>query len=144
MIDLKEKDKKQTEKTVIPGKIFFKQGLPGLESYREFTLQVIENNPFFYYLQSAGEEAIGLILLDPFPCFPGYSLKLSTEDKQELQADKKEDLLVLTTVTITGERSMTTNLAAPIVINLRKGLARQIIIPERLAERRTPIPLMQK
>ena len=144
MVDLKEKAKKQTEETVAPLKIFFERGLPGLESYREFTLQAIENNPFFYYLQSANEGAVGLILLDPFPCFPGYSLELSAGDKQELQADKKEDLLVLTTVTIAGERGMTTNLAAPLVINLRKGLARQIIIPERLAERRTPVPLKQQ
>lgn len=143
MLNLKEKDKKQTEKENIPAKIFFKQGLPGLENFREFTLQVVENNPFFYHLQSVAEKAVGLILLDPFPCFPGYSVELSAGEQHELQTDKKEDLLVLTTVTITGERKMTTNLAAPIVINLRKGLARQIIIPERLPERRTPIPLRQ-
>lgn len=144
MLSLKEKDKKQTDEATIAGKIFFKKGLPGLESYREFNLQAIANNPFFFYLQSTSEKALGLILLDPFPCFPDYSVELSREDTQELQADKKKDLLVLTTVTFTGEEEMATNLAAPLVINLRQRLAQQIIVPDRLAARRTPVPLRRQ
>lgn len=144
MLSLKEKNKRQTGKASIPKKIFFRQGLPGLENYREFTLQAIENNPFFYHLQSVAEKAVGLILLDPFPCFPGYSVELSDEEQQALQVHKTEDLLVLTTVTIAGGKKMTTNLAAPLVINLSQGLARQIVIAGRLTERRTPIPLQRE
>ena len=140
MLNLKEKNEKQTKKVSIPLKVFFKQGLPGLESFREFTLQAVADTPLFYHLQSAAEKAVGLILLDPFPCFPDYSVKLSDEEQQELQANKKEELLVLTTVAFSGKKKMVTNLAAPIVINLSQGLARQIIIPERLAARRTPLP----
>lgn len=144
MLNLKEKNKKQTGEPSIPKKILFKQGLPGLENYREFNLQAIESNPFFYHLQSTVEKAVGLILVDPFPCFPGYSVELNASEQQELQADKKEDLLVFTTVTIAGEKKITTNLAAPIVINFTRGLALQVIIPERLPERRTPIPLRRQ
>ena len=142
-LKLKKKDNKQTPKDFAPGRIYFKQGLPGLENFREFILQVVANAPFFYHLQSTAEEAVGLFLLDPFPCFPGYSVQLNGREQQELQADNSEDLLVLTTVTIAGEKSITSNLAAPIVINLTKGLARQIIIPERVSEKRTPLPLQQ-
>jgi flagellar assembly factor FliW len=144
VLSLKEKNRKQTGEASIPKKISFRQGLPGLENYREFNLQAIENNPFFYHLQSTAEKAVGLILIDPFPCFPGYSVELGADEQQELQADKKEDLLVLTTVTIAGEKKITSNLAAPIVINLARGLALQIIIPERLPERRALVPLRRQ
>ena len=36
---------------------------------------------------------------------------------------------------------MTTNLAAPIIININKRLGKQIIIPERVEEMRTPLPV---
>lgn len=145
MLDLKEKDKRHNDQEFVSGKkVFFKQGLPGLENYREFTLRIIADNPFFYHLQATGEEALGLILLDPFPCFPSYSVELKAVDKLELQVEKKEDLLVLTTVTITRNGGMTTNLAAPLVLNLCRGLGRQVIFQERVDERRTPLLLKQE
>ncbi len=124
--------------------IFFRQGLPGLGSSQEFTLYALEDNPFFYYLQSVEEQGIGLILMDPFSCFPDYSVDLGDGDIKELELVKQEDVLVLTTVTFTGEKTMTTNLAAPIVINTRKRLARQLVFPERIDEMRMSLPLDKK
>ncbi len=123
--------------------VTFQRGLPGLGSSRQFTLHVIAGNPLFYYLQSIEEEDIGLILVDPFPCFPGYSLELSEQDKRELglEEDREEDVLVFTTVTLRDENKMTTNLAAPVVMNSRSRLAKQVIIPDRVEEMRVPLPL---
>jgi len=121
--------------------ILFKRGLPGLGKSRCFILQLIESNPFFYYLKSMEEEEVGLILVDPFPCFSGYDLEIPEADQKELELEKEEDVLVLTTVTVLGENKMTTNLAAPIIINARKRLAKQIILPERIEQMRTPLPL---
>lgn len=120
--------------------IIFKRGLPGLEGCEKFALHGIKDNPFFYYLQSLDEPQIGLILLDPFPLFPEYSFDLGDADKQELQLQAKEDLLVLTTVTVKKSRQMTTNLAAPLLINCRDRLAKQIIIPEKAEQLQTPLP----
>jgi len=128
--------------------IFFRQGLPGLGSSKQYNLYAVEENPFFYYLQSVEEQEIGLIVTDPFTCFPGYSVDLSAEDLQELEVEKQEDVLVLTTVTFRGEKSgkksMTTNLAAPIVINTRTKLARQVFIAERIDQMRMPLDFGQK
>lgn len=121
--------------------IFFKKGLPGLGKSRHFILQIIESNPFFYYLRSMEEEEVGLILVDPFPCFPGYNLELPEADQKELELEKEEDVLVFTTVTILGENKMTANLAAPIIINAERRVAKQIILSERIEQMRTPLPL---
>ena len=121
--------------------ITFTRSLPGLGKSRRFTLHVIDENPLFYYLQSLEEGDIGLILVDPFPCFPEYSLELNELDRKELEVDQKEDVLVFTTVTVLGESKMTTNLAAPVVMNTRKRLAKQVILPERVNEMRVPLPV---
>ena len=121
--------------------ITFQKGLPGLGQHREFNLFPIENNPLFYYLQSINDPDLGLILIDPFPCFPDYSLDLNEQDKKEMELERKEDVLVFTTVTVLGEGKLTTNLSGPIVINAKKRLAKQLIIPDRINEMRTPLPL---
>jgi len=104
-------------------------------------LQPIDGNPFFYYLRSAEEEEVGLILVDPFPCFPSYNLELPKSEQEELELEQKEDVLIFTTVTVLGEDEMTTNLAAPIVINAARRIAKQIIIPDKIEQMRTPLPL---
>ena len=119
--------------------ITFQRGLPGLGQHREFSLYPIENNPLFYYLQSVNDPELGLILIDPFPCFPDYCLELHEQDKKEIELERKEDVLVFTTVTVLGEGNMTTNLSGPIVINAARRLAKQVIIPDRINEMRTPL-----
>lgn len=135
----KSGEKEQPQKANEP--IFFKRGIPGLGKSRWFTLHLVEGNPFFYYLQSVEDRHTGLFLVDPFPCFPEYILELSPQDIEELEVENKEDVLVFTTVTLLGDGRMTTNLAAPLVINARKKVAKQLIIPERIGEMRTPLPL---
>lgn len=121
--------------------IYFREGLPGLGESRRFELCRVPGSPFFFHLQSLEEKDIGFILMDPFPAFPDYSVELDENLKSELNIEKKEDILVLTTVTIAGEKKMTTNLAAPIVINLNQKLGIQVIIPERMEQMRAPLPL---
>ncbi|MEW5919781.1 MAG: flagellar assembly protein FliW [Bacillota bacterium] len=120
--------------------IIFRRGLPGLGRNKKFSLYMIENNPLFYYLRSVDEPEVGLILIDPFPCFPEYSIELNEQDKKEIELERQEDVLVFTTVTVLGEGKLTTNLSAPVVVNAGRRLAKQVIIPERIGQMRTPLP----
>lgn len=121
--------------------ITFPRGLPGLGQNRKFSLQIIEGNQLFYYLQSMDEPEVGLILIDPFPCFPEYFVELNEQDKSEMEVAREEEILVFTTVTVLGEGKLTTNLSAPIVVNAGRRLAKQVILPERIGQMRTPLPL---
>lgn len=139
MDSVTKQNSEQDTKNKEQGPITFQRGLPGLGEYREFNLFPIENNSLFYYLQSIKDPELGLIVIDPFPCFPDYSLELNEQDKKEIELEHQEDVLVFTTVTVLGEGKLTTNLSGPIVINARRRLAKQVIIPDRINEMRTPL-----
>jgi flagellar assembly factor FliW len=120
--------------------IFFKWGLPGLDGYRKFALHAIEGNPFFYYLESLEDEKVGLILTDPFVCFPGYSVQLGPSEKSDLKLQEKKDVFILATVTVREKKQMTVNLAAPLIINVREKIAKQVIVSDNIEQLRVPLP----
>jgi len=117
---------------------YFPQGLPGLEDFRKFYVEPIPDNRLFCLLQSVEEDQVGLILVDPFPFFPDYGVELLENDKRDLELATREDLLLFTTVTF-GEEQMFTNLAAPILINVKQKRGKQIIIPQRTDQMRSPL-----
>ena len=144
MISLKGEKQKQTKKgrgrPAIPTCLFPAVAFPD-SADKDYILHALEDNPFFYYLQSCKEQEMGLFLLDPFSFFPDYSVDLPDEILTELELVSKEDVLVLTTVTFAGEKKMTTNLAAPIIFNTKKNLAQQLVIAEKTDDIRTPVNL---
>jgi len=60
-----------------------------------------------------------------------YSFDISDEDREQLQIEKEEEVLTYTIVTMkeTLEDS-TTNLLAPIIINIDKKLGKQIVLQD--------------
>lgn len=110
-----------------PPALFFPWGLPGLERYRRFTVVPVPDNRFFLLLQSEDEPAIGMLLLDPFPLFPSYRCTLTDSDRQDLALERREDLLVYTTVSVSPE-GLCTNLAAPLAINTASRLGKQLYL----------------
>lgn len=110
--------------------IQFPRGLPGLESYREFAVEPIPGNEYFIMFRSVEDPDVGLIMTDPFPFFPDYSFELPEGDREELQINSREEVLVLTVVTV-GEKVLYTNLTAPVVINPVLNRGKQVILPDK-------------
>ncbi|MCM8710956.1 flagellar assembly protein FliW [Clostridium sp. SYSU_GA19001] len=109
--------------------ITFKKGLPGFENLKKFILFTVEENELFNILQSIENEEIGIVTISPFTVFEDYEFKLSDEKLKELKITRPEDVLVLNTVTLNSKvENITTNLKAPIVININEKLGEQIII----------------
>lgn len=109
--------------------IFFKNGLPGFEELHKFIIFPLEDNPYFKILQAIKVPEIGLVTVNPFDFVKEYEISLSEELQQALQVEKPEEVLILNTVTLNSEVSkITTNLKAPIVININKRLGEQIIL----------------
>lgn len=109
--------------------LFFHGGLPGLEEYKEFViLQISESYPVVW-MQSTEEGSVCLPVIDSFLAVPDYTFNISDGDVTELELSGPENLLVLSVVVIPEEiEGMTTNLAAPIIINMESGHAKQIIL----------------
>ncbi|MEC9487918.1 MAG: flagellar assembly protein FliW [Halanaerobium sp.] len=120
--------------------IKFTQGLPGFENYREYVLLTLPGpNPFFI-LQSVEEQELAFITVDPWEVVSGYEVNINDGDKSFLKITNKEEVLILVIGTIHEELSdMTVNLAAPLIINVRAKLGKQIILEESGYAVRQPI-----
>lgn len=111
--------------------ITFPSGMPGFEHRTAFLLipaQVSDENSF-WFLQSIQEGELSFILLDTLSFFPHYEFQLHEGDIEKLQAEEAIDLRVLTVVTLKGDlQSATTNLRAPVMINHKLKLGRQVLL----------------
>ena len=118
---------------------YFPHGLPGLEEHQYFNLKFLYE-PLFFMLSSTQREDVALYLVDPFPFFPDYQVNLSDKDKEKLKLERREDLLLLTTVTVMEEK-LYTNLAAPVLFNVPQKHAFQMILEGYMEQKRV---LLQK
>jgi len=121
----------------------FPDGLPGFEEHADFAL--IDEEPYrpFVWLQSLHEPHVKFITLDVFLVRPDYDLVLSDADVAALDLRDPGEAQVFCILTIpeTAE-AMTANLKAPVVINRRRQLGRQVILPDDRYPLRHPLPLL--
>lgn len=116
----------------------FPRGIPGLELYRRFFIEPVSGNRLFAMLVAVEDPATGMIVVDPLPFFPRYSVTLQRNDRRDLLLKKDQDLVIFTTVTIDG-RQLYTNLAAPILVNVVAKRGKQLIVPHRFEDMRVPL-----
>ncbi len=116
----------------------FPRGVPGLELYRRFLIEPVPGNRLFAMLIAAEDPSIGMILVDPLPFFPRYSVVLQRNDRRDLMLKKDQDMVIFTTVTVEGEK-LYTNLAAPILVNVIQKRGKQLIVPHRCDDMRVPL-----
>ena len=67
--------------------------------------------------------------LDPHWAFGDYDPELCPDDLEGLDVESPDDLVLLSVVTVPKDvRKMTANLQAPLVINPKKRLGKQVIV----------------
>lgn len=116
------------------------KGIPGFENLRNFILFDIEDNPYFKILHSIEDSDVGLITVNPFEFIDRYEIKISDAIIKELKISSEEDVLILTTVTLNSDiKKITTNLKAPIIININNKLGEQIILDNNEYEIKYPL-----
>lgn len=113
--------------------IHFEQGIFGFEDQKEFTILYdgeADDDPFCW-LQSVHEVHVCLPLIDPLIWFPEYQPDLPDAEVQKL-GELDPEIINIYTVTVVPEdiEQMTTNLRAPIVLNLATKKGAQIVIEE--------------
>ncbi len=110
-------------------KVTFKKGILGFENLKEYILVDLKECEPFKLLQSLEDENIGFIVVSPFEFFKDYEINLSDEEINKLDVKKQNDISLLTTVTLNSDpKKITTNLKAPIIINISNNLGEQIIL----------------
>lgn len=125
--------------------ITFPDGLPGFSDSCRFVLLDIRPGSAFQWLLSLDRPELALVVADPFPFFPGYRTSLEDKDLETLGHREGDELAVFAVVTVRGRRKEDTtyNLRAPLVVNLRTLLGKQVILKDgNWGLRASPAPIV--
>lgn len=126
------------DQTLSIGKLDFGNSIVGFEQLRYFHLDKLEGNNPFFILRNNEDASIEFVVVSPFEIYRQYEIEISNELRQELRIESPEDVMVMCIVTIhrpfTGS---TINLLAPLIINARNGMSRQIILNGSAYQART-------
>jgi flagellar assembly factor FliW len=121
--------------------IAFPWGLPGFGSLRRFIALSLDGNEKFVWLQSLDDQSVAIPTADPWQVFADYDPRLPGYAVGSLEVRSPEEFVTLCVVVVTsGAAEMTMNLLAPIIVNLRTRIARQITLEAGGYSVRTPIP----
>ncbi|MGI6151265.1 MAG: flagellar assembly protein FliW [Christensenellales bacterium] len=120
--------------------ITFPRGLPGFEDLRQFIIVEVDNTKPIYWLQSIENKHIALPVIVSLAIINDYNINIRERELEDLELESQDDLLILNVVVIpTDIREMTVNLAAPVVINAKRGIGKQIIIDAAELPLRYPV-----
>jgi len=109
--------------------IIFENGIPGLEGHSRYALLQFDESYPIIWLQSVDDGGICLPVLDTFAVLSDYVFDISDADVKELELGGPEELHVVSVLVIPDDiQRMTVNLAAPIIINISTGRAKQIML----------------
>lgn len=118
----------------------FPKGLLGFEQLTKY--QLIEPRDAYplKFLQSAESVEVSFICIDPAAVKKDYEVPLGQEEAEALSLESPSDAMILTLVVVPEDpRQMTTNLAGPLVVNVKTRLGYQIILNSDRYPLRFPI-----
>ena len=106
-------------------------GIMGFPECTEFCLVDPGDETLILWLQSLQNPEIAFPLLEPKIFKPEYSARLSAAELRELKLVNVNQSAVFSILTIPGDvTQMTANLKAPLVINIKEQIARQVVLQE--------------
>ncbi|HEX3032835.1 MAG TPA: flagellar assembly protein FliW [Bacillota bacterium] len=112
--------------------ITFKNGLPGFEENRAFVLIRSGNSgDDLMWLQSTKEPSLAFVVARPEIIKPGYSPKVRESELADIELKNSEDALVLVIAVVPEDiKKMTVNLRAPLIVNSKNRLGKQVVLED--------------
>jgi flagellar assembly factor FliW len=112
-------------------KICFPAGVLGFPELTEFCLVDPGDETLILWLQSVDRPEIAFPILEPKIFKPDYVARLSAAELRELKLNSINQSAVFCILTIPEDATqMTANIKAPLVINLKEQLGRQVVLQE--------------
>ncbi|MFK7918550.1 MAG: flagellar assembly protein FliW [Ilumatobacter sp.] len=121
--------------------VVFPDGIPGFAGRREMVViaggdllgaEGGDNHPTLFWLQDTSDPDLAFLTTVPWSAYPDYDIEPDL-DPEIFGSTEPEDVCVLTIVTVRrdGESAMlTSNLLAPIVIDQRNRVGKQVILED--------------
>lgn len=120
----------------------FEEGLLGFPEATRFALVHAEREGFFW-LQSLDHSPLAFVLIDPFEFVSDFQVEIGDKELGELATEDAADIVILAILSLPRdeEGQATVNLQGPIVLNVRKGLGRQVVLADSSYGVRWPLTL---
>ena len=107
----------------------FPRGIPGFENQKSFVVVAPEKDEPFAFLQSAVDEHLVFVIVDPFLFYPGYDFEIPESALAEMRIESEEQVIVRVIVNVQDKlEEASVNLVAPIVLNVKERLGKQVVL----------------
>lgn len=111
--------------------ITFPEGILGFPELQRYCLVDPGDDTLILWMQSLDDANVAFPVLEPKIFKNDYIVKLSSQELKQLKLDNINQSIVFTILTIPKDvTQMTANLKAPIVVNLRDQVGRQVVLQE--------------
>jgi flagellar assembly factor FliW len=118
----------------------FEQGIPGFEHLNQFLFEEFGDELPMKLMKAADEKSISMLVASPFLFYPEYEWQLPEIIKQELSIKSEEEVEIWSVITVsTNFANATINLLAPIVLNNRTLMGKQLILHDNTFSSRAPL-----
>lgn len=111
--------------------LFLPKGILGFSQLSKYV--IIEKDEYepFKWLQSVEESDVAFVIVDPTFFFSDYKLELHEKELEELNFQQMKELTPYVIVTVPPDPSqMSADLLGPLVINFKKRIAKQVVMPD--------------
>lgn len=120
--------------------ITFPEGMLGFSKVNQYVLVERSDDSLFLWLQAIKKPSVAFPLLEPQILDRNYRVELTEEDRKLLELSTVKTAKIFSIITIpTDPTKMTSNMKAPVVINLKNRLAKQVILHNQDYAIRKPI-----
>lgn len=120
--------------------LHFSEGLIGFEELHDFVVMPKREGGVWFWIQSVEDSEVAFVLTDPTNFFMDYAVAPDTQECAKLQIGSDDECFALSVVTIHADKSVTLNLAAPILYAPKTNRALQVILEGAPYNTRTPLP----
>lgn len=104
----------------------FPHGLIGLEDFRRWVLLADAENDAVGWLQSTSHPDVAMAVVSPRRFVPEYQVRIPRGELAQLELDELDRAFVLSLVS-RNHHGLTLNLKAPVLFNLDRRLACQVV-----------------
>lgn len=112
--------------------ITMRSGLLGFDHLKNYVLLTQNEKTPFWWFQSIDDGATAFVVINSFVINPDYEPIITDNDVRLLEILSSKDVLLLSVVTISSDPvKITANLRAPIVVNVKQRLAKQIVLQDQ-------------
>ena len=119
--------------------IRFRDGMIGFHTLKDYVIVESSSLPILLWLQSVDAPEVAFPVMEPWFFKRDYATNTTEADKLSINLEASNKTKTFVVLTIPSEMMrMTVNLKAPIIVNLDKALATQVILQDKALVVRMP------